>query len=350
MIRRRVHARVTRGGLLYTLAMTLTGMGAFLSGNNLLFLVFAAMMALVLVSGFVSRLVLSGLELELLLPEHVSARMPTAARLRLRNLKSWAPSFSIELAGQPGAAGNAPSILGHTVYFPMIPGRATIEVPVSVVFPYRGRHQENLFSISTRFPFGFLRKSTSVALRRETIVYPALEPRDGMEALLDSIAGELATHVRGEGHDFYRIRPYEPQDNARHVDWKSSAHAGALQVREFTRDRQGVVEIFLDRRIDAGRQRQFEELIENCAFLLWGLAEREVPVWLRSHRFALAMPEEGEIYDLLRFLALVEPLIGSRAAVTEEESEALDESHLRIVFSAAAAPAWSGAHVVRPDA
>ena len=63
------------------LALALTGAGAFLSGNNLLFLVFAAMMALLLVSGFISRLVLSGLELELLLPENVSARMPTAARI-----------------------------------------------------------------------------------------------------------------------------------------------------------------------------------------------------------------------------------------------------------------------------
>ena len=55
------------------------------------------MMALLLVSGFISRLVLSGLELELLLPEHVSARMPTAARVRIRNLKWLTPSFSIEL-------------------------------------------------------------------------------------------------------------------------------------------------------------------------------------------------------------------------------------------------------------
>ncbi len=339
MIRRRWHSRIMRGGLLFLLAMALTGAGAFLSGNNLLFLVFAAMMALVLVSGFISRLVLSGLELELLLPEHVSARMPTAARLRLRNLKTWTPSFSIELAGQRDAARGAPSILAKPVYFPMIPGRATIEVPVSVVFPRRGRHKENLFSISTKFPFGFLRKSTSVALRRETIVYPALEPGEGMEALLDSIAGDLETHVRGDGHDFYRIRPYEPQDNARHVDWKSTAHAGGLQVREFTRDRQGVVEIFFDRRIESGQQQRFEELIENCAFVVWGLAEREARVWFRSQRFALALPEEGEIYDLLRFLALLDPVIVARVAGGDEQSGefALDESNPQIVFSAAGA-------------
>ncbi len=80
MIHRRIRYRVTSGGALFMLALALTGAGAFLSGNNLLFLVFAAMLALILVSGFISRLMLSGLELELLLPEHVSARMPTQAR------------------------------------------------------------------------------------------------------------------------------------------------------------------------------------------------------------------------------------------------------------------------------
>src|SRR5580698_2018748 len=173
-----------RGGVLFLAALALTGAGAFYSGNNLVFLIFAAMMALLLVSGFISRLVLSGLELELLLPEHVSARMPAAARVRIRNLKWMTPSFSIELAG---------AILTNPVYFPMIAGRSAIEVPVVVVFPERGRQGENLFSISTKFPFGFLRKSTRVTLRRETIVYPAIEARVGREGLLDSIAGEVET-------------------------------------------------------------------------------------------------------------------------------------------------------------
>jgi uncharacterized protein (DUF58 family) len=304
---------------LVLLALALTGAGAFLSGNNLLFLVFAAMMALLLVSGFISRLVLSGLELELLLPEHVSARMVTAARVRIRNVKWMTPSFSIELAGQTS----------KSVYFPMIPGRSTVEIPINVVFPQRGRHQENLFTLSTKFPFGFLRKTARVALRRETIVYPALEPREGLEVLLAAIAGELETHLRGDGHDFYRVRPYEPQDNARHVDWKSTAHSGGLQVREFTRDEQGVVAIYFDRRIAAGEEARFEELVENCAFVVWSLADRDARIWFRSDGFAMAMPGDGEVFDILRFLALVRPVV-TRGGDEEPWPE---EEHPRVVFS-----------------
>jgi uncharacterized protein (DUF58 family) len=320
---------MTSGGFLFIVALAFTGAGAFLSGNNLLFLVFSAMLALLLVSGFISRLVLAGLEFELLLPEHVSARMPSAARVRIRNLKRLTPSFSIELSSL--------SILKEPVYFPLVPGRATIEAAVHVVFPSRGRHRENLFVISTKFPFGFLRRSTTVALRRDTIVYPALEPQANMEILLDSITGEIESHSRGDGRDFYRIRPYEAHDSARHVDWKSSAHTGALQVREFSRDRQRTVEIFFDRRIASNQEQRFEELVENFAFLAWELCERgerDARLWFRSQGFALALPEEGEIYDLLKFLALVEPLplLYPRGADQSVE-DPVDAANLQVVFS-----------------
>jgi uncharacterized protein (DUF58 family) len=317
----RFQDRITRGGFLFVLAVALTGLGAFLSGNNLLFLVFSAMLALLLVSSFISRMVLAGLEIELLLPEHVFAGMPMPARVRMRNLKRLTPSFSIELSG-----------LKDPVYFPLIPGRGTIEAGVEVVFPKRGRHRENLFVIATKFPFGFLRKSTTVTLRRETIVYPALEPRERVELLLDSITGEIESHSRGDGRDFYRIRPYEAQDSARHVDWKSSAHTGGLQVREFTRDRQRTVEIFFDRRIVPGQQEHFEELVGDCAFLVWGLADCDARVWLRSQRFALALPEEGEVYDLLKFLALVEPLV-LLSPDDQSVEDPVDPANLQVLFS-----------------
>src|ERR1700722_17941169 len=168
-IHRRVRYRITGGGFLYFFALLLVGFASLLTANNLLFLMFSAMLAILLVSGFLSRLMLSGLELELLLPEHVWARTPSSARVRLRNLKRITPSFSLELTGQRATLSNAPPILTAPVYFPMIPGRATVEAPVDVTFPHRGRHKENVFLISTRFPFGFLRKSTTLALQKETI-------------------------------------------------------------------------------------------------------------------------------------------------------------------------------------
>jgi len=350
-IRRRVRYRITGGGILYFIALLLVGFASFFTANNLLFLMFSAMLAMLLVSGFLSRLMLSGLELELLLPEHVWARTPSPARVRLRNLKRITPSFSLELTGQRASLSNSPPILTAPVYFPLIPGRATVETPVDVTFPHRGRHKENVFLISTRFPFGFLRKSTTLALQKETIVYPALEPFEGAGTLLDrSAMGELETAVRGPGRDFYRIRPYEPGDSARHIDWKSSAHTGVPHIREFTRDEQGTVEIFLDRRTEVGNTRAFEAAVERCAFLVSNLGSGDSSVVFNSQGFTQFAAEEPEFYVILKYLALTEPLIAvTSGAGTESLFRA---SRVQVVFSSRPedfeGTGWAQAFFVEP--
>src|SRR6266852_6284498 len=88
-VRRRIRYRITRGGLLFTLAVAVVAAAATVSANNLLFLILATMLATLLVSGFISRLCLAGLELVLLLPEHISAGRAARAKLCVRNLKGW---------------------------------------------------------------------------------------------------------------------------------------------------------------------------------------------------------------------------------------------------------------------
>src|SRR4051812_12504862 len=89
--------QVTIGGLLFTLAALVIGLAAFASANNLLFLILAAMLSTLMVSGFISRLSLAGLKLELLHPEHLSARRRISGRVLVQNEKVM-PSFSVQLA------------------------------------------------------------------------------------------------------------------------------------------------------------------------------------------------------------------------------------------------------------
>ncbi len=269
LVRRRIRYKITRGGILFVAALIVVAGGAAISANNLLFLIVAAMFATFSISGLVSRLVLAGLELELMLPEHVSAKTKTRAVLRLRNWKRWMPSFSIRVAGS-----GPDNTLIDPIYFPVLPGGSTLEENVDLVFPRRGAHTENLFVFTTLFPFGFLEKTATVRLKRETVVYPCINPLPEFEDILQGITGELHANTRGLGTDFYRIRPCAMlSESARHVDWKSTAHTGDIQIREFARDQQRSVEIFLDR--DAP-QEWFEIAVECCAFLAWELNESGV--------------------------------------------------------------------------
>src|SRR6266581_3042957 len=88
---------VTRAGIVYVLVTLLIGIAALNTGNNLLYIVVAAMLAAIIVSGYVSALVLRDLELDVRLPEHVFAGRPVMGRIVLRNPRRHLPSFSVRV-------------------------------------------------------------------------------------------------------------------------------------------------------------------------------------------------------------------------------------------------------------
>jgi uncharacterized protein (DUF58 family) len=319
---RRLRQQVTRTGMAYTITLLVVAIIAFAFANNLLFLILAAMLSTFMVSGFVSKLGLAGLELDLFLPHHIAARRKVRAGVRVRNLKRWIPSFSIHLEGA------AQSGFDSILYFPVIPGGATVEEAVDVYFPRRGTHAERSFQFSTSFPFGFSERRETVTTRREILVYPCLDPQPGFEALLTSVHGEMETIQRGRGHDFYRIRPYDALESARHVDWKATAHTGNLQVREYTREQERSVEIYLDLDVPFGAENWFESAVECTAFLAYELSSREARVRLRTQEFDVVTPEGGDVYTILKYLALVSPMRGKPPRAPD------DTSSFQVVISA----------------
>src|ERR1700693_4088807 len=88
---------VTRVGIIYVVIVLLIGIAALNTGNNLLYIVVAAMLAAIVVSGVASAVVLRGLGLDLCLPEHVFAGRAMLARILLRNPRKWLPSFSVNV-------------------------------------------------------------------------------------------------------------------------------------------------------------------------------------------------------------------------------------------------------------
>src|SRR4051794_3628414 len=343
-VARRIRYKVTRGGVLFTFAILVVGLGAIVSANNLLFLIVATMLATLLVSGLVSRLCLAGLELDFQVPDHVPAKRPVPGRIYVHNHKWLMPSFSIrvEAIRDPGSP-----TLRSGVYFPVIAANVTVDETVEARFPRRGAYRQNSFAFSTSFPFGFLEKTARVTLSREMVVYPSIDPQPGFDDLLAGIAGEIETHYRGLGRDFYRIRPYEMFESARHVDWKASAHVGGLQVREFAREQEQTVEVFLDRDVPAELDAWFEHSIDCCAFLAWSLSNHGASIHFRSNGFELRQPEDGDIYSILRYLALVYPQAGNGP------EPPVDDTSYKIVFTASPQrfldAGWMGARVLGPE-
>jgi uncharacterized protein (DUF58 family) len=262
---------LTRVGVVYLLVCLVIGIAALNTANNLLFIVLAAMLAAIVVSGLASAAVLRRLELDVIVPKNAFARVPVQLRVNLINPRLWMPAFSVKVFSPVDKkkqrrswqwnktefvfpkkkrwlklpdytlSRKSPSawqtrILTRPVYFTFVAPQSTVGTELEVAFPRRGHYSQDGFSVATRFPFSFLVKSRKVTLERDLVVYPSLLEPDDFLDVLPMITGDFVSFMRGRGTELYRIREATPQDPGRFVDWKATAKTGKLKVREFTRE------------------------------------------------------------------------------------------------------------------
>ncbi|HSZ00529.1 MAG TPA: DUF58 domain-containing protein [Terriglobales bacterium] len=333
---------VTRVGIVYVAIVLVIGIAALNTGNNLLYIVLAAMLAAILVSGFASAIVLRDLELDVRLPEHVFAGRPTLGRIVLRNPRRWLPSFSVNVVSMkkessakhwewmpttfavpPGRPREKqwmrfrdfklrrvskteapPGIFEGAAYFPYIPAGSEQKADLELRFERRGCYQQKGFGLSTRFPFAFLTKTRHLPLAREIIVYPRVEPADEFFEVLPMITGELETFARGRGDDLYLIREYMPEDSARHVDWKATAKSGSLKVREFSREDERKLRIVFDNPASGViSEKAYEDAVALAASLSWHFAAQNTEISFVSQGYS----GEPDIYGFLAHLAIAQP-------------------------------------------
>ncbi len=215
--------RVSRAGWIYFGGIILVALAALNTGNNLLFLVLACLIAIILMSGILSSITLSGVEMRLELPEHIFAGQPVRANIQLQNDKHTLPSFSLRVEAVKPKDSPAAAMLETPVYFPYLPKRDRVQQTVPMTFMRRGLHRQDTFRMVTRFPFGFLQKSRRLDLKTEAVVYPSVAPTDELVEILPGLHGALESLSKGRGQDLYALRGYVANDSVRHVHWKASA-------------------------------------------------------------------------------------------------------------------------------
>jgi uncharacterized protein (DUF58 family) len=315
----RIEVRFTSTGLIYLLAVAALSLAAVNTGNNLLYILLASLLAALIVSGVVSRLTLAGIEVELELPEHVFARQPTPVRLAVRNRKRHFASFAVTVTSTPPKlrVQSAPETLKRTafpldpVYWDYLPRQSARVRKLQITVPTRGVYVLDGIRVSTRFPFGLLVKSRRTSSKRQVIVLPSVEPTAQFGELLPLVSGEVETMAKGRGHDLYSIRDYRPNDLARHVDWKATARTQQLKVREFTREDERQVILILDAHLmrgDAPELERFERAVDVCACMAWHFygINAELQFVTQGYETRLARAAEV-IYPVLECLAQAEP-------------------------------------------
>jgi uncharacterized protein (DUF58 family) len=373
---------ITRGGLIYLGILGVVAFAALNTGNNLLFLVLSLLISALFVSWGAARVGLRDLVVSARFPDHIFAGEPAPVIVTLRNRKRLLPSFSVlveargpinddEVKAKRKGSVRQRFAKRSLAYFMYVPHRASAEQRTDHLFEKRGHVLITGFELSTRFPFGFFRRRRRLPARNvDIIVYPKLKTIGDELHLLPMNAGRLASVRRGAGHDLLSLRDYQPQDDLRHIDWKSTARSRRLTVREFTAEDERRVTIALDTRARSSSEGQekdfaarFEEGVTTAASLVAHFiaerAEVRLVLGLDAGRYGVG-PEH--LYDCLRRLALITPPPESEEAQTAAASTANDwqevdwsnvgmDGHYGI-FVTTAAPGsipshvWRSSHVI----
>lgn len=307
------HYHVTREGWMYFAAVTVVVFAAINTANNLLYMVLSALLAVLVLSGFLSALNFRFLRLDVRLPSHCFAGEAFPISIQVQNNKRVFPSFSIRLDPVAGS-----TIRFSTFYLPAVRGSGRVSQTCQAQTTKRGRFQIRELKASSRFPFGFFLKDRTYSTEAECICYPEIIPPDTMDISSLDLQGEHHRFERGPGHDLYMIRDYVPSDSARHVHWKASAKTSALKTREYAAEESSRVLLVFDRFGHPWDAEKFERLVSYTASLAYHLINDGIEVFMVSDEWRTAQGSTSVVLDsILEYLALVQMTPGADAPYYE---------------------------------
>ena len=272
------------------------------AGAGWLYVVSAAIAAVIVVSALAPWWNVRGIETSRKAPVVATAGQPFECSLQLKNTGRLARHL---LEVKDDFAGDR----GRTMVVRLRRGGTEV-VRYGIENPVRGIYSGGEITVESGAPFGlfFARRKTRVA--SSVVVYPRTWSVAGLppSASLDAERkdqSEAPTLRRGLGGEFWGIREYRTGDPARLIAWKKSARglaAGKLAVLELAEETHPplVVAMNLDPR--APKEAREAVVSAGASLLLYGLREgREVRADAGAQR--LPFPEDPDPDKVLTWCA-----------------------------------------------
>ncbi|MBN1615258.1 MAG: DUF58 domain-containing protein [Deltaproteobacteria bacterium] len=228
----------------------------------------AALLALLLISGLFGKRNLSGLDVQIRMPEEIYAGTEFLLPVTLINRKTFLPVFLMRIR-----------IEGAEAFFPYVDpgGQSTRYVPLALAD--RGPLHVEQLVISSVFPFNFFVRYGRIQKPLEMVVFP--KPlRCSLWSLFERehpSQGDRTMSRRGEGSDILSFRNYLVGDPLKYIDWKASARTGTLKTRELAALSFHPVIIDFDKIQITG----LETKLSCLTFVIASLFRKNMPVGLR---------------------------------------------------------------------
>jgi uncharacterized protein (DUF58 family) len=304
------HYHITREGWIYFGAVGVVVFAAINTANNLLYIILSALLAVLILSGFLSALNFRSVGTAIRIPSHCYAGEPFPITVQVRNEKTVFPTFAISFEPPKDSPFRFSSF-----YIPMIRGLEDVSQTEHAMLARRGRFRLHQVMGSSRYPFGFFLKNRNYPVEAECICFPEILPQEEMDIAGMDLQGSNQRFERGLGHDLYMIRDYVPSDSTRHVHWKASAKTSMLKTREYAAEEARTITLAFDRFGHAHDADAFEQLVSIAASLAFHLTNNGLEVTFMSDEWHGRTSE-----SILEYLALVEMSIAAELPRVEEEA------------------------------
>ncbi|WP_031499150.1 DUF58 domain-containing protein [Bryobacter aggregatus] len=285
-----IRHKVTPLGAMMVALLLASGVLSFTTSQNVFFLLFSLLLASILISSFVNRLMLAGLEVRLDLPPHPLAKEPLACQLTLENRKSWLASFALEVVVPGGARFSVPCV----------PGNKTVVLGVTMHWEQRGIPAPVMVELSTRFPFGFSVRRARVLAPVSRAVYPSIAGQPGFDEILAAVAQRAAGMSGPNDPEFSHLREYVDGDDWRRIAWGKSARGGDWIVKATQSHSDELLRLWFD----CGSP-ELERLVEVAAFLVWQLSFQQAKFVFQAGGAEIAVLDRNDAYTVLKLLAVV---------------------------------------------
>ncbi len=248
---------LTREGRRFLLATFLIGVAALNTGNNLIYLILALMLAVAILALAVALMNLTGLSVSLLVDPPAFCGEARPGSIVLKNAGKFLSSSSVRIESDA---------LDQPVYVPSVAAGTVRGEEAVFRFARRGILKHGDALLRSSFPFILFERRVKANVSGETLVYPRRIPVDRIVGD-QSVYGDDGVLRRGvSGDDLVSLREFRSGDDRRDIHWKASAKRSTLLVREYAGRETRNVTIFLDNQMPH-EPRLFEKAVAAAASL-----------------------------------------------------------------------------------
>jgi uncharacterized protein (DUF58 family) len=284
-------------------------------GTNAVFFMFAAFVAVLLISYASSRLSPRALSWRREVIDRVFEHEPLTVSLELTN-RGRLPRFMVAVSDTVPEFVEAKDPT-EAIVPELWPGdRVTLSYEAQGL--KRGAHRLGPLTVFVSDLFGVFQRHIALDALGEAVVYPRPVTLGAEVGRTGSDVRAVATAERARGSesglDFYGIRDYQPGDELRRIHWPATAHHGRLTVIEFDRGASENVAVVLESRagmeFGKGVDTTLEVGVRVAASLIhWVLGGEGIAFLATDSRTGprcFAVDRLDREYEMLEVLARVE--------------------------------------------